>query len=191
MTSSVEPPPGARLGDDALRGLLDSLPDALVIADEHGEIRFVNRQTEALFGFDRADLLGRSVDDLLPERLRQVHGAHRTRYRAEPRVRSMGAGLTLFGRRADGTEFPVEVSLSPMQLDDGLRVVAAVRDISERLAIETEAHAVMEMLDSTRDGLLILDARTLRFTYANQGAIEQVGYSRDELMRMTMLHIAP
>jgi PAS domain S-box-containing protein len=135
--------------------------------------------------------LGRSVEELLPERLRQVHRAHRKRYRAEPRVRSMGADLTLFGRRRDGSEFPVEVSLSPMKTDDGLRVVAAVRDITVRLAFEAEKRTVMEMLDATRDGLLILDAETLRFTYVNQGAIEQVGYSRDELIGMTMLHIAP
>jgi PAS domain S-box-containing protein len=85
----------------------------------------------------------------------------------------------------------VEVSLSPLKTDDGLRVVAAVSDITERLEVEAETRTVMEMLDATRDGVLILDADTLRFRYVNQGAIEQVGYSRDEFIGMSMLHIAP
>jgi PAS domain S-box-containing protein len=191
MTGTVRPLCDTGLSEEAVWTLLDALPDALIMANEGGQILLVNRQTEALFGYDRRDLLGRSVEELLPERLRQVHRAHRTRYRAEPRVRSMGAGLTLFGRRRDGTEFPVEVSLSPMKSDAGLRVVAAVRDITERLDSEAEIRTVMEMLDATRDGVLILDADTLRFTYVNQGAIEQVGYSRDEFIGMTMLHIAP
>jgi two-component system sensor histidine kinase DevS len=171
--------------------LLDALPDAIVMADDAGEILLVNRQTEVLFGYERSDLLGRSVEELLPDALRDVHQAHRARYRLEPRVRSMGAGLNLLGRRADGSEFPVEVSLSPLTTDGGQRVVAAVRDITERLAAEAETRTVMEMLDATRDGVLILDAHTLRFTYVNQGAIEQVGYSRDELIGMSMLEIAP
>jgi two-component system sensor histidine kinase DevS len=176
---------------EAVRSLLDALPDAIVMVDEAGEILLVNAQTEALFGYDRGDLLGRSVEDLLPDRFREAHIAHRTRYRVEPRIRSMGAGLTLFGRRADGTEFPVEISLSPLPTEAGTRVVAAIRDITERLEFEAETRTVMEMLDATRDGVLILDAATLRFTYVNQGAIEQVGYSRDELIGMTMLQIAP
>jgi PAS domain S-box-containing protein len=191
VTGSVRPLSDTGLSDEAVWTLLDALPDALIMSDEGGQILLVNRQTEALFGCDRSDLLGRSVDELLPERLRQVHRAHRTRYRAEPHVRSMGTGLTLHARRSDGSEFPVEVSLSPMKTEDGLRVVAAVRDITERLEVEAKTRSVMEMLDSTRDGVLILDADTLRFTYVNQGAIEQVGYSRDELIGMTMLHIAP
>jgi PAS domain S-box-containing protein len=144
-----------------------------------------------MFGYDRRNLVGRSVEDLLPDHLRQVHRAHRTRYRAEPRVRSMGAGLTLFGRRADDTEFPVEISLSPLPSDDGLRVVAVVRDVSERLLAEAADREVREALDATRDAVLVLDADTLQFTYANQGATEQVGHSADELLTMTMLHITP
>jgi two-component system sensor histidine kinase DevS len=120
-----------------------------------------------------------------------VHGAHRTRYRVEPRLRSMGSGLLLFGRRADGTEFPVEISLSPVPSDDGLRVVAVVRDVSERLRTEAADREVRNALDATRDAVLVLEADTLRFTYASRGATEQVGYSRDELLGMTMLHIAP
>jgi PAS domain S-box-containing protein len=176
---------------DIVRALVDTAPDGILMADEDGTILFANRRAEALFGFDRAGLLSRSVDELLPERLRGVHRAHRTRYRAEPRLRTMGAGLMLFGQRADGTEFPVEISLSPLASDEGLRVVAIVRDVSERVQAEARQREVREALDVTRDAVLILDAATLQFTYANQGAVDQVGYTRDELLSMTMLHLTP
>jgi PAS domain S-box-containing protein len=179
------------LEPDAVRALVDTAPDGILMTDEEGTILFANRQAEVLFGFDRDGLLGRSVDDLLPEHLRKVHRAHRTRYRAEPRLRAMGAGLMLFGRDAEGAEFPVEISLSPLASDEGLRVIAVVRDVSERVQAEARQREVREALDATRDAVLILDAETLRFTYANQGAVDQVGYTRDELLSMTMLHINP
>jgi PAS domain S-box-containing protein len=180
------------LDDAALHALLDAAPDGILMADEDGRILFANHQAERLFGSDPGQLRGASVDDLLPERLQQVHRAHRTRYRAEPRLRTMGAGLMLMGRRQDGTEFPVEISLSPLPDDDGgLRVVAVVRDVSERVEAEMAQREVRDALDATRDAVLVLDADTLRFTYANEGAVEQVGYSRDELANMTMLHITP
>jgi PAS domain S-box-containing protein len=176
---------------EAILGLVDAAPDGIVMADERGRILFANRRTEELFGYGREQLLGRSVEELLPEPLRQVHRAHRTRYRVEPRRRSMGAGLMLFARRSDGTEFPVEISLSPLETSEGLRVVAVVRDVTERVAAEREQREVREALDVTRDALLIVDAETLRFTYANDGASSQVGYTQGELLRMTMLDITP
>jgi PAS domain S-box-containing protein len=135
-TGSVPSVSDTGLTGEAVWSVLDAAPDGIILVDEAGEILLVNRQTEELFGYGRGDLVGRSVDELLPERLRQVHRAHRTRYRVEPRTRGMGAGLTLFGRRADGQELPVEISLSPMTTDAGLRVVATVRDITERLEAE-------------------------------------------------------
>ncbi|HZP29673.1 MAG TPA: PAS domain S-box protein [Acidimicrobiia bacterium] len=188
---SLRPLSDVELTDSTVWGLVDAAPDGIVLADEAGQIRLVNRKMEELFGYDRGDLLGRSVDDLLPDRLRQVHRAHRTRYRVEPRTRAMGAGLRLFGRRQDGTEFPVEISLSPLDTDAGLRVVAVVRDITDRVREEAESRRVRETLDTTRDAVLIFDADTWRFTYVNQGAIDQLGYTHDELLDMTMLHIAP
>jgi PAS domain S-box-containing protein len=179
------------MGAEAILGLVDAAPDGIVVADEHGSILFVNRRTEELFGYGRAELLRRPVEELVPAPLRQVHRAHRTRYGAEPRLRSMGAGLVLFARRADGSEFPVEIGLSPLETSEGLRVVAVVRDVTERVVAEREQREVREALDVTRDALLILDADTLRFTYANDGASRQVGYTRSELLRMTMLDITP
>ena len=171
--------------------LVEAAPDGMMMADEQGRILLVNRQVEVLFGYGREELLGQPVEVLLPERLRQAHGAHRTRFRAEPRTRTMGAGLRLSGRRADGAEFPVEVSLSPLRTEAGLRVIAAVRDITARVAAETEAAHVRSVLDATRDAVLMFDRDTLRFTYVNQGAITQLGYNRDELSAMGPLHIKP
>lgn len=179
------------LDDEQIWGLVDAAPDAMVMVDMAGRILLVNRQTEELFGYERSELLGRSVEELLPDKLRQVHRAHRTRYGAEPRTRSMGASMTLAGRRRDGTEFPVEVSLSPLESASGVRVVAAVRDITERAKVEAEGRRVRDIVDATRDGVFIFDRETLRYSYVNQGALAQVGYSRDELLGMTPLHIAP
>jgi PAS domain S-box-containing protein len=179
------------LSEDLVWGLVDAAPDGMIVADETGTILFVNRQVEELFGYERAELLGKPVEHLVPERFRQTHRAHRTRYRVEPRTRAMGSGYELYGLRSDDSEFPVEISLSPLRSVSGLLVVASVRDVSERKELEAEQRQIRELLDATHDAILIFDADTLRFTYANQGAIEQVGYSREELLEMTMLHLAP
>lgn len=118
--------------EDALRAVLESVPDAVIAADARGTIVLVNRQTEELFGYDRADLLGRSVEILMPERFRAAHVAQRNGYFADPRIRPMGANLELWGRRKDGYEFPVEISLSPLRTPAGLFVTTTVRDISVR-----------------------------------------------------------
>jgi PAS domain S-box-containing protein len=178
-------------GDDFAWSLLDAAPDAIVIVSGAGEIVFVNDHAGKLFGFDLDDLLGRVVADLLPEGLRAVHRAHRTRFRAEPTVRSMGAGLDLWARRSDGSEFPVEISLSPLRLGDEVFVVAAVRDISERVEAEELLHRVVRTLDASDDGVFIFDAATLRFSFVNEGAVRLVGYGHSELLAMTPLHLNP
>ncbi len=171
--------------------MVEASPDGMLLADEDGVISLVNAQIEALFGYDRGDLLGCKVEMLLPERHRQVHTAHRTRYRVAPQPRSMGSDLELMGRRKDGSEFPVEVSLSPVTTNQGLRVVATVRDVTDRLEVEAHCHAVLAMIDGAHDAVLMFAPDTLIYTYANRGAELQLGYNRDELLKMSPLHIKP
>jgi PAS domain S-box-containing protein len=117
---------------EKFRNLLETAPDAMVIVNDKGEIQLVNTQTEKLFGYAREELLGKPVEILVPERFHGRHGAHRTRYAKSPVTRGMGAGLELYGRRRDGTEFPVEISLSPLEMPEGTLVSSAIRDVTER-----------------------------------------------------------
>jgi len=121
--------------------LLDAAPDAVVIVDAAGVVRTVNRQTEQLFGYSREELLGQPVEALMPERLRGRHTGHRAGYSAEPHTRPMGIGLELFGLRQDGSEFPVEISLSPVQSGDSQLVISIIRDISYRRQVEEQLRA--------------------------------------------------
>jgi PAS domain S-box-containing protein len=112
------------------RAILEAAPDAMLVVDELGRIVLVNSRAEHLFGFQRSAILGERVETLIPSRLRNAHLHARDEYQRAPRVRPMGAGLLLFGLRADGTEFPVEISLSPVQTPQGSLVIAAIRDVS-------------------------------------------------------------
>ena len=114
------------------RALLESAPDAIVIADWHGHIAIVNEETEKLFGYERRELIGRNIEELMPSGLRGRHRQHLKNYMREPRRRPMGAGLSLMARRRDGTEFPVEISLGPLGTDEGMLVSAVIRDVTER-----------------------------------------------------------
>jgi two-component system, sensor histidine kinase len=130
---------------------LDAAPDAMIIIDDSGAIRYANRQVSALFGYPHDELIGKPVERLLPERFRDRHPSMREAYTKNVRVRPMGAGLNLFGRRPDGTEFPVEISLSP--INDGGRtlVAAAIRDVTERKRVEAELSSQLEDMRRLRD----------------------------------------
>lgn len=119
-------------------GLLDAAPDGLLLVDASGRLLLVNSRIEEMFGYTRSDLLGQPVEVLLPEHLRAGHVAHRDDFAHDPRVRPMGVGLALRGRRQDGSELPVEVSLSPLATGEGQWTVAAIRDDSQRQQIEQQ-----------------------------------------------------
>jgi PAS domain S-box-containing protein len=132
-------------------GLFEAAPDAIVLVNDEGHILRVNRQAELMFGYSREELLDKPVEVLLPPRFRGRHVTHRSAYLAEPRRRSMGAGLELYGLRKDGSEFPVDIVLSPLQTGDRLFVVSVIRNITERKEMEAELAEVQRRLTDSRE----------------------------------------
>jgi PAS domain S-box-containing protein len=153
--------------------------------DRSGDILLVNARTEALFGHTRSDLLGKKMEFLLPARYHGVHPSHRKRFFAGPKARQMGVGLDLYGQRKDGTEFPIEISLSLLEIEEGTLVSSSIRDISVRK--EAERHlAQMEaryrgLLEAAPDAMVVVNQGG-EIILLNLQAEKEFGYRRDELL---------
>ena len=163
--------------DQKFRAFLEAAPDAIVVVDYEGQIIMVNHLTEKIFGYQREELLGRKIEVLVPERLRHTHIKHRTGYSREPKTRPMGEGLELAGRRKDGSEFPIEISLSPLETEQEKFVISIIRDICPRKRLEAKFRSLLE---SAPDGIVVVD--TLGKIMIVNGQCEKLfGYSKEEL----------
>jgi PAS domain S-box-containing protein len=174
------------LGADAasaelLKLMLSVIPDPTVIVDGDGLIMASNTLVEDLFGYPAAELTGHQIEMLLPVRVRDVHVGHRAGFAAAPRVRTMGAGLALAGRRKDGTEFPVDISLAPIRLGEDLLVVAAVRDITEQRAATAAQAQLAAIVQSSLDAILAVTIGGV-VTSWNPGAGRMFDYQPDEMI---------
>lgn len=183
-----------RQSEERARALLETPFEAIVIADAQGRIVSLNAHTLALFGYERAELLGESVERLVPERFRASHVSHRGRYAANPFARPMGRGLELAGLRRDGTEFPIDVGLSFTETVDGILLLAFIRDLSEprrsdeaRRRVEARAEALLE---AASEAVVIVDEAG-RIASVNAKAESLFGYARSELLGSSLEMLLP
>lgn len=177
-TASIRDATSRRRAEDQFKNLLETAPDAMVIINREGNIMLVNAQAETMFGYHRDALIGKPVEVLVPEELRDRHLGHRKGYFVGPKVREMGAELELSGRRKDGSTFPIEISLSPLETEAGSLATAAVRDISDRKKAEEQFR---NLLETAPDAMIIID-KSGHITLVNRQTEQVFGYNRDELI---------
>jgi protein-histidine pros-kinase len=177
----------AKAFESRFKGLLESMPDSIILANKTGRIVLVNEQALRMFGYTREELLGKPVEVLLPERFHPTHVGHRAQYFSAPKSRSMGVGLELFGRRKDGTEFPVEISLSPLQIEEDTLVLSAIRDLGERMKAEAKFRGLLE---SAPDAVVIVDPAG-KIVLVNSQTEKLFGYQRRELLGQNVEILVP
>jgi PAS domain S-box-containing protein len=184
----------ARQRDDERRriyeSLLEAAPDAIVVVDNDGLIRLANRQVEALFGYESGELLGTAADLLVAERVREQHPFRRTEYLSEALTRPIGVGPNLPAVRKDGTEFPVDVSLSAIDTSEGILVSAAIRDVTDRVRGEDRNRLFESLLEAAPDAIVVVDAQG-RIRLVNRQVEELFDYSRAELIGQQVEILVP
>ncbi len=173
--------------DDMFRSLLESAPDAIIVVDVQGDITLVNSQTEKLFGYDRFELLEKSIEILIPGEFHLRHLKHRTQYFEKPQLRPMGAGLELRGLRRDGSEFPVEISLSPLKTDDATHIIATIRDVTEQKRAEEKFRGLLE---SAPDAIVVVNNKG-EIVLVNSQLEKLFGYSRNEIIGQFVEKLVP
>jgi formate hydrogenlyase transcriptional activator len=177
---------GAELAHFALENLFDVAPDAILVTDAAGRIRDANPRALELFGYTRAELIGQPIDNLVPERFRGRHPAHRGNYQAHPRTRQMGAALNLFALRRDGSEFAVDIMLKPLHSPEGTVVLSIIRDVTEQRAIQELVRKkdlqLQSLLDGVRDYAIYLLDKDGYITTWNPGAERIKQYTSDEIL---------
>ena len=169
------------LAIELLEPFLSLMPDAAIVVGEDGTIASVNEQAETLFGYDPGELCGRGVEVLVPERFRHEHRHHRSEYAVAPKAREMGAGLELTGRRRDGTEFPVDISLAPLAGHERQFVVVSIRDASERRAATATASQLAAIVHSSQDGIISTSPEGI-ITSWNPGAERLFHYASADIV---------
>lgn len=178
----------------SLEWLLESATDAMIIIDREGRIILANPTIDRLFGYPRQELIGKSMEILLPERFRQAHHFQLGGYFAQPHARVMGAGMELLGQRQDGSEFPVDVSLSPLETEQGLLVMATIHDITRRKQAEkalSESEARMRAIfDTAVDGIVTIGERGI-IEHFNPAAERMFGYTEAEVVEKNVSMLMP